>query len=106
MYQTMMVKAGILDLLLSQIASDAPTRVQLKAIEALLYFDGILSLQPSLTNEEDFQKTMLKKGILKSLLSLLNHKDTQLQSKSLEMIQFFDGIMSLCHLKTFSPLSE
>lgn len=38
-----MVKVGILDQLLSKLASSVPTTVQLKTIEALLYFDGILS---------------------------------------------------------------
>lgn len=34
---------------------------------------------------------MLKKGLLKKLLVLLEHDDAQLKTKALEVVQYFDG---------------
>lgn len=40
---------------------------------------------------EIHQKEMLQKGILKSLIQLLDHTNPQLRSKALEVVQYFDS---------------
>jgi hypothetical protein len=42
---------------------------------------------------EIHQKEMLQKGILKSLVHLLDHANPQLRSKALEVVQYFDSTL-------------
>jgi hypothetical protein len=77
MYQSTMVKVGILDILLNYLSDNAPTAVQLKSIEALLYFDGsyLFNSVEHSTIPQDFFSKLEHRGFSKDDVEERNIKE-------------------------------
>jgi hypothetical protein len=93
-HQKEIIKEGLLKKLISLVTVDE-LRVQMKAFEILLYFDGkqtntsMCSLTRSLS--EVHQPEMIRLGLVGKLISLLKHSNPSVQAKALEIIQYFDA---------------
>lgn len=94
-HQEAMVKLGCLDKLIHFISFSHKPAVQLKALEVLLYFDGlsIYSFFAILNQLEKHQKAMIEKNLVPNLIALMNTKDATLQTKALELVQYFDSTL-------------